>query len=276
MQNVYRHCEALVREADRDRYLATLLAPEQARPHLFALYAFNVEISLVGDRAREPLAGEARLQWWRKTLSETARDEIAANPVASALLETIRSLGLSKHLFDHLISARMFDLFTDPMPSVGALNGYLQESTSSLFYLAAQIVGIKADAAGEQGGIAYGLTQMLRNFPFHASRGKIYVPQDVLEKHSADTGAILRGRADNGLKASLAELRADARTHLEKAQEHMAMLPENASLSLLPLALVRPYLDLMERPDYDPFQTAVEIPQWKRQWILWRAARKMR
>ena len=43
---------------------------------------------------------------------------------------------------------------------------------------------------------------------------------------------------------------------------------------MLPVALVPGYLRLMERPDYDPFRTAVEIPQWRRQWTLWRAARQ--
>ena len=65
MDENYRHCEALVRAADKDRFLATLFAPADKRGPLFALYAFNAEITSVRERAREPMPGEIRLQWWR-------------------------------------------------------------------------------------------------------------------------------------------------------------------------------------------------------------------
>src|SRR3977135_215507 len=93
MQDAYAYCEALVREADKDRFLASLFAPANRRPHLFALYGFNVEIARVGQVAHEPLAGEIRLQWWRDALSGRAPGEAAANPVAAALLDTIARCG---------------------------------------------------------------------------------------------------------------------------------------------------------------------------------------
>ena len=73
MQTNFEHCAALVREADRDRYLATLFAPAEQRDALFALYAFNVEIARVRELAREPMPGEIRLQWWREALVRRAR-----------------------------------------------------------------------------------------------------------------------------------------------------------------------------------------------------------
>ena len=65
----FDHCEALVRAADKDRYLATLFAPERCRRALFALYAFNVEVARIRELAREPMPGEIRLQWWRDVFS---------------------------------------------------------------------------------------------------------------------------------------------------------------------------------------------------------------
>ena len=89
----FEHCAALVREADRDRYLATLFAPAEHRDALFALYAFNVEIARVRDLAREPMPGEIRLQWWREALSGERAGEAAAHPVAAALRETLARYG---------------------------------------------------------------------------------------------------------------------------------------------------------------------------------------
>src|SRR5947207_6528720 len=89
MDENYRHCEALVRAADKDRFLAALFAPADKRGPLFALHAFNHEIASIRDRAREPMPGEIRLQWWRDVLSGERAGEAAANPVAAALLDTI-------------------------------------------------------------------------------------------------------------------------------------------------------------------------------------------
>ena len=83
------YCEQLVREADKDRFLATLFAPAAQRPALFALYAFNAEIARVRDVAREPMPGEIRLQWWREVVEGGRSEEARAHPVAAALLETM-------------------------------------------------------------------------------------------------------------------------------------------------------------------------------------------
>ena len=89
MQDAYAHCEAVVRAADKDRFIAALFAPAGLRRHLHALYAFNSEIARVRDAAREVLPGEIRLQWWRDALAGEARGEADANPIAAALLDTV-------------------------------------------------------------------------------------------------------------------------------------------------------------------------------------------
>ena len=81
------YCEALVRAADKDRFLAALFAPAEQRRRLHALYAFNIEIARVREVAREPMPGEIRLQWWRDVHRRArAAARSPANPVAAALL----------------------------------------------------------------------------------------------------------------------------------------------------------------------------------------------
>ena len=58
-------CAELVRRQDPDRFFADLFAPAAARPHLFALHAFNVEVGRIRETVSQPLPGEIRLQWWR-------------------------------------------------------------------------------------------------------------------------------------------------------------------------------------------------------------------
>src|SRR4051794_29410710 len=102
MADAFDHCEALVREADRDRFLATLFAPQKFRRALFALYAFHGEIARVRDLAREPMPGEIRLQWWRDAFAGAGHGDVRANPVASALLDTIVRYRLPPQAFTEM------------------------------------------------------------------------------------------------------------------------------------------------------------------------------
>jgi phytoene synthase len=123
-------------------------------------------------------------------------------------------------------------------------------------------------------GIAEGFTGLLRVFPLHASRRRLYIPDEILQRHGVSRDDIFSGHDSESLRAALAELRMLARQHLASIGTAVSALQANLVPALLPVALVRPYLDRMDRPDYAPFATPVEIAQWRRQWRLWRAARR--
>jgi phytoene synthase len=278
MADAFAHCENLVRAGDKDRWLAALFAPADRRPALYALYAFNLEIARVRELAREPMAGEIRLQWWRETLAGVRREEASAHPVAAALMATMARHGLAAATFADLIEARAFDLYDDPMPTLDAFAAYGRRTASGLIELAARVLDAgHADVAELAGpaGIAYATTGLLRAVALHASRGQLYLPADVLDRHGARPFDILAGRTTPALRAALAELRAFARQNLAAFTAGCAALPAAIAPAFLPVALVRLYLDRMERRDYDPFATPVEVAQWRRQWALWRAARQM-
>lgn len=271
----YAHCAALVREQDRDRWLASLFAPADRRPHLHALYAFNAELARVRDAARTPIAGEIRLQWWRDALSGEGHGDVRANPVADALLTTIAEHRLPIEPLLALIDARSFDLYDDPMASLDALYGYVRKTSSGLIETAARILAgpdpIIAALAGPA-GIGWGFARILQALPPHAARGQVYVPADLLRAHAVDPADVLARRASPGLAAVLADLRARARLELAEYERAMKMLPAAAAPAFLPVALAKPLLDRLERQAADPF-ALVDLPAWRRQWILWRASR---
>lgn len=276
MQSNFEHCAALVREADRDRYLATLFAPAEHRPGLFALYAFNVEIARVRELAREPMPGEIRLQWWREVLSGERDGEAAAHPVAAALRETINRHAIMSDRLIALIDAHTFDLYDDPMASFAALQSYAMRTAGTIVEIAAcilagdikpAVVGLAMDAGHAQ-SIAY----LLAMFPRHAARRQLYVPLDVLDHHAVNREEIFARQASEALRAALAEMRNHARQHLAAAQAKLSSVPAEILPGLLPVAPVGPALGRMERADYDPFRLE-PLPAWRRQWLLWRAAR---
>jgi phytoene synthase len=271
MQDAFAYCAELVRAADRDRFIATLFAPAEGRGALHALYAFNVEIARVRDVAHAALPGEIRLQWWSDVINGERAEEAGANPVAAALLATIARHHLPLPTLSQLIEARRFDLYDEPMTGLADLELYAQRTSSALMSLAAQtLTGTEALAIAEPAGIAYAIVGLLRAFPAHVARDQLYVPIELLERHQVHLHDVLAGRSSAALKAALAELRKVARDHLEIARTCVRTLPPATIPAVLPLAIVRPALDYLDRSE--PF-TPAELPPWWRQWLIWRAAR---
>ncbi len=276
MQDSSAYCEALVRAADKDRFLAALFAPAAHRGALYALYAFNVEIVRVRESIREPLAGEIRLQWWNDAIAGKAAGDVAGNPVAAALLAAVARYRLPRELLTGLIAARRFDLYDDPMASLTDFDDYAGATSSAVMELAARILGGSDGMPGLaqvtlHAGLGTAIAGLLQAIPVHAARGQLFLPLEVLERHGVGRRAIETKQATPELRAALAEMRQRARAHLAQAARAVGDIPAAAVPALLPAALAPPLLDRMERADYDPF-VPVETPQWRRQWRLWRAA----
>jgi phytoene synthase len=272
----YAHCEAVVRDHARDHWLAGLFATAEARPHLHALAAFAHEAGRLRDIVREPMAGEIRLQWWREAIDGTRREEAKASPVAAALIDTITRFRLPTKAFDDHLAARLFDLYDDPMPDLAAYEAYCGETSSLLFRLAGLILGEGRDLGGAEAaghaGVAFATIDILRALPIASARGQVYLPMDILARNGVSRADMVAKRDGPNLRAALGEIRDLARAHLAKAEA--AKWPSAIAAAFLPLALVPLYLERMERADYRPFATPVEAPQWRRQWALWRAARR--
>jgi 15-cis-phytoene synthase len=276
MADSFDHCEELVRAGDKDRFLATLFAPQKYHRALYALYAFNLEVSRTRELAREPMPGEIRLQWWRDVLGGAGRGEVEAHPVAAALRNVVVRYRLPPRILLELIDARSFDLYDEPMASLPYLERYAAQTSSALLELAARILGDGRDLGTSDltrhAGIAYAMAGLLRALPIHAARGQLYLPADLMERHGAQSIDVFAGRATTELRAVLAELRLVARHHLGAARDLLNDMVPQVAPALLPVVLVRPALDRMERRSYQPFSQN-ELPQWRRQWVLWRAAR---
>jgi phytoene synthase len=275
MQDAHAHCESVVRAADKDRFLAGLYAPAAKRPHLYALYAFAHEIARVSDVARQPMAGEIRRQWWRDALLGERPGEVLANPVAAALLATIRDCTLPIEPLIALIDAHAFDLYEEAMSSLGELDNYAGRTTGVLFGLGARILGGADEpttaAAARPAGIAYAVAQRLRTFPHDVARRQLFVPLDLLTQHGVTREEIEARHNSEGLRAALAALREHARAAFDQLRSAVRAVPDSCAPAFLPAAIVPA---LIARPAAaDPF-APVEVPQWRRQSTIWRAARR--
>ena len=265
----------LVRTHDFARYASTLFMPSDLRRALLALYAFNVEISRVREQITQPLPGEIRLHWWTDMLAGVDHGGVEGHPVAAELLLTIRHFRLPVEPLTRLIEEHQFDLYNDPMPSMAALEGYINDTASALFLFAARIAGWQSpeiDHLARHAGLAQGIAQVIASLPFDASRRQLFVPLQVLQQHGSNIEEIFAGKQTPNVRAALDQLIGEAQRHPQPTFALLADVPPEVRPIFLPLALVRRDLARMSRADTDPFVPRA-TPRFRVLWTLWRASR---
>jgi phytoene synthase len=170
-------CAELVRGHDFSRYASTLFVPAGQRRALLAIYAFNVEISRVREVVSQPLPGEIRLQWWSDMLAGEGHGGVEGNPVAAELNLAIENFGLPAERLSRLVNEHQFDLYNDPMPTMAALEGYLQDTNSALFSLGAAAAGWQSpdiEHLARHAGLAQGMAQAVVALPLDAARRQLF------------------------------------------------------------------------------------------------------
>jgi phytoene synthase len=268
-------CAELVRSHDFPRYASTLFVPAPQRRALLALYAFNVEISRVREQVSQPLPGEVRLQWWTDMLAGAGHGGVEGNPVAAELLLAIRGWHLPVERLSRLIDEHQFDLYNDPMPSMAALEGYINDTACALFSLGAGIAGCQSEEIehlARHAGLAQGITQVISALPLDAPRRQLFVPLQLLESQGSGMEEVFFGKETPKVRAALDQLIAEARGHLTTAFALLAGAPPAVRQVFLPLALVSRDLMRMSRADSDPFALRV-TSRLRTLWTLWRASR---
>ncbi|NLS16117.1 phytoene/squalene synthase family protein [Rhizobium sp. P40RR-XXII] len=261
-------CLATLRDTDRDRYLACLLAPEEKRPALAALYAFNAELARVRDLVHEPLPGEVRMQYWRDLLEGQAHGSSEANPIAAELLTAIEQYRLPRQTLVDMIDARIFDLYDDPMETRGTLEGYAGETASALIQLASLVLSAddakrSADAAGHA-GVAQAIAGQLLLMPTHRHRGQLYLPLEILTATGLDRDSFLAGEDGPRISAAIEAFAGLGREHLAKARAAGA-IPQAVFPAFLPVTLAEPVLKQAQKHGAGLFDRSLALPQWRRQ-----------
>src|ERR1700704_4187006 len=271
----HAQCRMPMRIARRwcGRRTRTAFSPACLRPPT----GVRIFLRSMASTSKSHASGRSRMSRWRERSGcngGPAPGEAAANPVAAALLDTIARCGLPAAPLDALIDARARDLYDDPIVTLSELEAYGRATASTLFGMAARILdrGAAPDDVADPAGVAYALAGLLKAFPRHAARGQIYLPTETLERHGVAGAEVAAGTAGPGLRAALAEIAGQARERLAQAAGRWQSVSPGARPAFLPLAWVAPLLARIER-NPDPF-VPIDLPQWRRQWPLWRAARR--
>ncbi|MBT5374104.1 MAG: squalene/phytoene synthase family protein [Rhodospirillaceae bacterium] len=266
-------CGDMVRRGDRDRYLCALFAPAEVRAGLFAIAALNLELARLPDKVSEPLLGQIRLQWWRLSIDGIYDGEIeSGDDISRALAATISRFGLSRDVFERLIDARAFDLLTDPPEDMAATETYIDNTAGAVATLWLEVLGGTGKSASGDGACAqashhvaraYGLSGLLRALPYHAQKGRIYLPASLMKQYQLRREDVLSpisaGTSGAGLIEIAREFAAQAVSELAAARALMPSVPKAAMPVLLPMIIAESALKCLEKARYDVF-TAFSRP----------------
>lgn len=276
MNDSEKYCLSLLRSGDYDRYISVLFAPKDRRAGLAALYAFHLELARIQDTVKEPLAGEIRLRWWRDAITSGSAE--GQTPVLMVLLATIKRYDLPLKAFTRMCDARVFDLYHDAMPGHADLEGYYGDTSALVIQLACHILDREAAAACTDacscGGVAQGLSGLLRLLPITTLRDQLYIPPDILAA-AGTTREALRFSApdDDAARARVASaIIALAYEHYGAFAAAVNMMPVNMRVAFLPLATVPAYLKAAEALGAKVFEEAISLSRLRRQWLMLRTA----
>lgn len=157
-------CAEAVQKGDPDRFLAAMAAPVEARAVLFALYAFNLEISRAPWASQESMIAEMRVQWWRDVGAEIAaggpvRRHFVATPLARLVDRS------AARAIDAMAEARRWDIYRDPFEDEAAFDAYIDATAGGLMWMAAASLGAADEAVVRDYAYAAGLAAYMRAIP---------------------------------------------------------------------------------------------------------------
>ena len=272
------HCAGLARAHARDQWLGALYANATARGALFALASFDYEIRQAPKRARDPNLAAIRLAWWRETISGERRAEAAGNPVALALHAAIDAHTLPQAWLEAMLDARLQEMAPQDDFNLIAFRAFADESEGARLRLASRIAAGAQDLdpadAHAPAGMALALTRLLKELPFKAGSAPTLIPTDVAARHSVSVADFDARRSNSGVLAACAELRKLARDELAQAERSLRTSDPAILPAFIPLAPLRLDLDQLDRNANCPFDAVGEISPLRRQWAIWRWARR--
>ncbi|HUQ56967.1 phytoene/squalene synthase family protein [Lentzea sp.] len=275
LRDAYRRCRELNALHGRTYYLATRLLSAEQRPAVHALYGFARWVDDVvddvhsgpDDRSAALLAIDARVQ-------AALRAESTDDPVLAALVDTVHRYDIPvRHFQDFMDSMRM-DLTVTDYPTYADLERYVHGSAAVIGLQVLPVLGTsvpreEAEPAAAALGIAFQLTNFIRDVGEDLDRGRVYLPADELAVFGVDRERLMhartRGQADPQIRAALRDQLRRARDMYTKAWPGIGMLaPRSRPCVMTAYRLYGRILDLVENADCDVLSRRVVVSNGRR------------
>ena len=282
LNTAYSVCRRIARASAKNFYYAFLALPRPKRDALSAVYAFMRHCDdLSDDPGLLPEDRLARLENWRNQLHAVLAGGVSDEPVLLALADTVRLFRIKPELLDALVEGTAMDV--REMVGGPGLRGFFQsfEQLYNYCYHVASVVGLicirifgyedaAAEKLAEQCGVAFQLTNIIRDVKEDATMGRVYLPQEDLAMFGMALSAMRNPEADR-LRPVL-ELEAErARGYYRAAEELIPLIEPDSQPALWVLVnIYRRLLDKIAERDYNVFRERVRLSRAEKVAILTR------
>jgi phytoene synthase len=280
----YERCRQLHARYGRTYYLATLLLPGWKRRHVHALYGFVRYADEIVDDLGSSLDGPAKaaaLRAWGQRLFAGLHGAPVQDPVLPAVLHTVRAFDLDPGDLERFLHSMAMDLRPHGYGTYRDLCGYMEGSAAVIGTMMAPILESSdppaARAHARQLGLAFQLTNFLRDVGEDYQRGRIYLPAEDLERFGVRRADLAPGPAGPAVRALLAFEVGRARAHYRAAEPGIALLVASSRPCVrVAFDLYRGILEEVERAGYQVLDRRVRVPRHRRLRVAgrhWAAAR---
>jgi phytoene synthase len=263
----YAYCERLARREAGNFYPAFRVLPTPQRRAMCALYAYMRVADDFSDGPGAPAAKQTALAEYRRQLDRALAGEYAL-PLHAALHHAVTTYGIPRVHLEEVLDGVEMDLFQSSYPTFSDLYRYCYRVASAVGLACIHIWGFAEERAkeyAESAGIAFQLTNILRDLREDAARGRVYLPQEDLDRFGYGLEQLHRGQRDEHFRALMRFEVSRARQYYAASAPLAALLPSAGRAVFQVMA--RTYhglLDAIEERDYDVFSSRVRLGRWRK------------
>ena len=253
----YRYCEHVAKTQAKNFYYSFVTLPPDRKAAMCAIYAFMRYSDDVSDEEAEDLSKAEGMQVWRAALDRTFAGDYGDSLILPAFHDVVNQYRIPARYFHELIDGTEMDLTKNRYETFAELHQYCYRVASIVGFVCIHVWGFE-EAEGrtleyaEACGLAFQLTNILRDVKEDAERDRIYLPQEDLRRFGVTEDDLKRGVVNANFRA-LMEFEAErAKRYYQQAQALFPLVhaPGRPTLSIM-LKIYRGILDSIERNGYD-------------------------
>ena len=268
-----QYCQEKAAQSGSSFYYSFLFLPPDRRRAITALYAFCREVDDVVDEVSDANVARAKLGWWRAEVANLF-DGHPQHPVTKALEPAVRDYGVTRARLDDIIDGMEMDLVHHRYADFAALERYCYRVAGVVGELSASIFGYTDAKTLEYAyhlGLAFQLTNIIRDVGEDARRDRIYLPQDELRKFNLTDEDLLNARHSPDFVALMRFQAERAETHYRAAFAALPAADKRAQRpGLIMAAIYHALLLEIGRDDYRVLNQRISLTPIRKLWLAWR------